>query len=179
METGAPTPIRYCITRRKANRRTCRTVAGRAQGPRPPAHPAGSTPPSPGPATAKKRLKARGALTRFRLLPAMVGPDDAPLLGDRLAVGLRTLTPPTLVRIQVPQPLFRSSSIPCRAVDRRAGVGSYRAAQTGAVSLAVSIPSVGRVPVQSSTPGPAQGQFGGGVRPEGNFVVLSPQVSTS
>src|SRR5262249_26045365 len=26
------------------------------------------------------------------------------LLGDRLAVGLRTLTPPTLVRIQVPQP---------------------------------------------------------------------------
>lgn len=26
------------------------------------------------------------------------------LLGDRLAVGLRTLTPPTLVRIQVSQP---------------------------------------------------------------------------
>lgn len=25
-------------------------------------------------------------------------------MGDRLAVGLRTLTPPTLVRIQVPQP---------------------------------------------------------------------------
>ncbi len=30
----------------------------------------------------------------------------AALLGDRLAVGLRTLTPPTQVRILVPQPLF-------------------------------------------------------------------------
>ena len=29
-----------------------------------------------------------------------------PLLGDRLAVGLRTLTPPTQVRILVPQPFI-------------------------------------------------------------------------
>src|SRR5262249_4416162 len=38
-----------------------------------------------------------------------------PLLGDRLAVGLRTLTPSTLVRIQVPQPL---PTTPCSSTRR-------------------------------------------------------------
>jgi hypothetical protein len=39
-------------------------------------------------------------LTRFGSNPSI------PLLGDRLAVGLRTLTPPTQVRILVPQPFL-------------------------------------------------------------------------
>ena len=44
-------------------------------------------------------------------------------LGDRLAVGLRTLTPPTLVRIQVPQPFkHREKSKEAREMKRLAEI---------------------------------------------------------
>lgn len=67
------------------------------------------------PSGAPKWLNPRPLATRFRVRRGAgraMRPTRArlagaiPLLGDRLAVGLRTLTPSTLVRIQVPQPLF-------------------------------------------------------------------------
>jgi hypothetical protein len=44
-------------------------------------------------------MTARELVNRISLL------DMVKQLGDRLTVGQRTLTPPVLVRIQVPQPL--------------------------------------------------------------------------
>ena len=55
-------------------------------------------------------MTARELVNRISLL------DMVKQLGDRLTVGQRTLTPPVLVRIQVPQP----PSIPAIVVRRKA-----------------------------------------------------------
>ena len=57
-------------------------------------------------------LKLLKSGDKFRPLPrpASIFGRPASLLGDRLAVGLRTLTPSTLARIQVPQPNRPQSS---------------------------------------------------------------------
>ena len=47
----------------------------------------------------RARMTARELVNRISLL------DMVKQLGDRLTVGQRTLTPPVLVRIQVPQPV--------------------------------------------------------------------------
>jgi hypothetical protein len=58
-------------------------------------------------------------------------------MGDRLMVGQRTLTPPVLVRIQLPQPMFSISHV--RAVGCVRGyVGPMSAPERKTGSLAAA-----------------------------------------
>src|SRR5439155_3949236 len=81
-------------------------------------------------------LKLWPSRTRLRAV-CLPSPSEVsitgPLLGDRLAVGLRTLTPPTLVRIQVPQPLSPClPALPRRPGEQGRNCGGYDvASRTG------------------------------------------------